>query len=234
MGYSSLGKVIVTYVRGHFRNIHGTLEFDPAHLQASSVEVIIDARTRWTGEPERDAHLRSRDFLDVENHPRITFRSRGVELCSLSQLDGTGVRCPHAVAHRDGERLDSVDVAADVEGHGRREEASESLRCCALVPHAERTLHGTSWSPCREGDRWARLQQLGDKLPHDVCRNPKFAVSERPALIENWFGLVQGRKIRPLEELSDGNLIAPDERSSHRFMPVGRIVVRIIFELLPT
>ena len=72
--------MMVTYVRGHFKNIHGTFDFDPAHPQASSVEVVIDATTLWTGEPERDAHLRSSDFLDVEKHPRITFRSHGVEL----------------------------------------------------------------------------------------------------------------------------------------------------------
>src|SRR5213596_3901778 len=58
--------MMVTYVRGHFKNIHGTLDFDPAHPEASSVEVVIDATTLWTGEPDRDAHLRSSDFLDVE------------------------------------------------------------------------------------------------------------------------------------------------------------------------
>ena len=53
--------MMVTYVRGHFKNIHGTLEFDPANLKNSSVDVTIDARGLWTGEPDRDAHLRSSD-----------------------------------------------------------------------------------------------------------------------------------------------------------------------------
>jgi polyisoprenoid-binding protein YceI len=72
--------MMVTYVRGHFKNVHGTLYFDPAHPEASSVEVVIDGKTLWTGEPERDAHLRSSDFLDVEKHPRITFVGHRVEL----------------------------------------------------------------------------------------------------------------------------------------------------------
>jgi len=72
--------MMVTYVRGHFKNVQGRLAFDPASPHHSSVEVEIDAGGLWTGEPDRDAHLRSADFLDVENHPTITFRSREVNL----------------------------------------------------------------------------------------------------------------------------------------------------------
>ena len=72
--------MMVTYVRGHFKNVHGRLNFDAASPQASSVEIEIDTRGLWTGEPDRDAHLRSADFLDVEHYPTITFRSREVAL----------------------------------------------------------------------------------------------------------------------------------------------------------
>ena len=72
--------MMVTYVRGHFKDVHGTLEFDPEKPTAASVEVIIDAAGLWTGEPDRDAHLRSADFLDVEKHPQITFRGSRVEV----------------------------------------------------------------------------------------------------------------------------------------------------------
>ncbi|MGH9315513.1 MAG: YceI family protein [Thermoanaerobaculia bacterium] len=78
--------MMVTCVRGHFKNVHGTLDFDPENPRAASVEVSIDARGLWSGEPDRDAHLKSADFLDVENHPTITFRGRGVEL--LSEHEG--------------------------------------------------------------------------------------------------------------------------------------------------
>src|SRR5260370_37208620 len=72
--------MMVTYVRGHFKDVHGTLEFDPENPRASSVEVKIDARHIWTGVKERDDHLRSADFLDVENHPQITFQGNQVEV----------------------------------------------------------------------------------------------------------------------------------------------------------
>jgi len=72
--------MMVCYVRGHFKNIHGTLEFDPENPLDSSVEVQIDARNIWSGVKERDEHLRSADFLDVDHHPQITFAGNQVEV----------------------------------------------------------------------------------------------------------------------------------------------------------
>jgi polyisoprenoid-binding protein YceI len=72
--------MMVTWVRGHFKNVHGTLEFDVENPARSHVEVTIDANQLWTGEPQRDAHLKSADFIDVEKHRKITFRSTSVEM----------------------------------------------------------------------------------------------------------------------------------------------------------
>ena len=77
--------MMVTYVRGHFKDVHGTLNFNLENPGDSSVEVIIDARKIWTGEPARDAHLRSADFLDVENFPEITFR--GNQVVVIGEVD---------------------------------------------------------------------------------------------------------------------------------------------------
>jgi polyisoprenoid-binding protein YceI len=76
----SVRHMMVTHVRGHFKNVHGTLEFDPAAPMSSRVEAVIDARGLWSGEPDRDAHLKSADFLDVERFPEITFRGDRVRL----------------------------------------------------------------------------------------------------------------------------------------------------------
>src|SRR5215813_6847888 len=82
--------MMVTYVRGHFKNVHGKLRFDPQNPAASSVEVDIDARGLWTGEPDRDNHLRSADFLDVEHHPKITFRGNKVVFVFHNDYKVTG------------------------------------------------------------------------------------------------------------------------------------------------
>jgi len=68
--------MMVTWVRGLFKDIHGHLELDWDHCLDARFEGEIDAARIWTGEPDRDEHLRSADFLDVEHHPRITFSGR--------------------------------------------------------------------------------------------------------------------------------------------------------------
>ena len=82
--------MMVTYVRGAFKNVHGSLTFDPANPRDASVEVRIDAKGIWSGEPDRDAHLRSADFLDVENHPKIIFKGNQVEVMGTHDYTLTG------------------------------------------------------------------------------------------------------------------------------------------------
>jgi polyisoprenoid-binding protein YceI len=82
--------MMVTYVRGHFKNVRGTLFFDPANPSTASVEVTIDAAGIWTGEADRDAHLKCADFLDVEKHPNITFKGKQVEIAGASDAVLTG------------------------------------------------------------------------------------------------------------------------------------------------
>ena len=72
--------MMITYVRGHFKNIHGTLEFDAAQSTLSRVEAVIETRELWTGDPSRDVHLKSADFLDVEHFPQIRFVGTQVRL----------------------------------------------------------------------------------------------------------------------------------------------------------
>jgi polyisoprenoid-binding protein YceI len=70
---------MVTWVRGLFKDIHGTLNFDLDKCMDTTFRGTIDAGRLWTGEPDRDAHLSSADFFDVEHHPRIDFAGRFVE-----------------------------------------------------------------------------------------------------------------------------------------------------------
>jgi polyisoprenoid-binding protein YceI len=80
--HSRLGFVarhaMVTKVRGHFTDFTATAHIDAENPAASSVELNIDVASVSTGSPDRDGHLRSPDFFDVENFPAMTFRSTEV------------------------------------------------------------------------------------------------------------------------------------------------------------
>lgn len=71
--------MMFTTVRGRFGDVTGTITLDGDTPARSAVEVTIQAASLDTRVADRDAHLRSADFFDVERYPTLTFRSRRVE-----------------------------------------------------------------------------------------------------------------------------------------------------------
>jgi len=71
--------MVVAKVRGRFASWNGTLELDEADLAGSKLDVEMDARSIDTGNAQRDEHLRSADFFDVEQFPTLRFVSRSIE-----------------------------------------------------------------------------------------------------------------------------------------------------------
>ena len=91
----------MAYVRGHFKNVHGTLNFDPDNPRESSVEVEIYTNELWTGDPERDEHLKGADFVDYTGWQAIDAAERSagepsgrprVKLTAWERLLDTGRR----------------------------------------------------------------------------------------------------------------------------------------------
>ena len=75
----SVRHMVFGKTRGRFARWQGQLQLVPEDLSKSTVEVTIDAASIDTADGQRDAHLRSADFLDVERFPSLTFRSNEVE-----------------------------------------------------------------------------------------------------------------------------------------------------------
>ena len=81
---------MVTTVRGSFTEFGGEARLEPAHPPSSSVWLRIRTATVDTGQADRDAHLRSADFLDVEQFPEIVFVSTEVEQVDVDVFRVTG------------------------------------------------------------------------------------------------------------------------------------------------
>jgi polyisoprenoid-binding protein YceI len=73
----SVRHMMISNVRGEFGKVTGQAGYDPQRPEASELEVEIDVASINTREEKRDAHLRSADFFDADNFPRMTFKARG-------------------------------------------------------------------------------------------------------------------------------------------------------------
>ncbi len=82
--------MMVSWVRGRFSGVKGTVRFDPDDLSKTRVEVEIDASSIDTANENRDKDLRGAEFFDVENHPTIRFVSKRVEGTPQSGLKLVG------------------------------------------------------------------------------------------------------------------------------------------------
>jgi polyisoprenoid-binding protein YceI len=102
--------MMVSNVRGHFKNIEGSIEVDTDHPIAVTIEATIKSTDLWTGDSYRDQHLRSADFFDVENHPEITFRGNEVHFIGQNQFTMIGDLTIRGVTKR---------VTLDVQDLGR-------------------------------------------------------------------------------------------------------------------
>jgi polyisoprenoid-binding protein YceI len=98
--------LMVANVRGEFSGVAGTVVFDPSAPEHSRVETKVDASTIHTRDEQRDAHLKSADFLDVEKYPTITFVSKKIT-GSDGEWKVTGDLSIHGV---------TKEVTLDVEG----------------------------------------------------------------------------------------------------------------------
>src|SRR6202451_3554945 len=82
--------MMISHVKGHFAKVTGTLTLDESNLANSRAEALIEAASLETRDAQRDAHLKSPDFFDVEKFPTISFKSSRISLVRDGELSIEG------------------------------------------------------------------------------------------------------------------------------------------------
>ena len=92
--------MMITNVKGQFTGVTGVLTLDEENITNSHVEASIDAASINTREADRDTHLKSADFLDVEKFPTLTFSSTRVIRKGDGELEVEGELTIHGVTRK--------------------------------------------------------------------------------------------------------------------------------------
>jgi polyisoprenoid-binding protein YceI len=92
--------MMITNVKGHFKPVNGVITIDEVDISRSHVEASIEAASINTREPDRDKHLRSAEFLDVEKFPTLTFTSTRVTRTGPEDLEVEGDLTIHGVTKK--------------------------------------------------------------------------------------------------------------------------------------
>ena len=151
-GHSELGfqvRQFASSVIGKFTEFSGTVIFNPAQPERSSVEATIQVQSIDTGIKDRDHHLLSTDFFDAQKFPTITFRSTSIDRISEGTADVHGNLTMHGTTR---------PVLLHVELLPKKNDASDSLHW-KVTASLKRKSFGLGWNALIEAS-----QAVGDDI----------------------------------------------------------------------
>jgi polyisoprenoid-binding protein YceI len=134
--------LMISTVKGRFGAVRGTVRTDEADPAKGQVEVEIDADSIDTKEAQRDAHLKSADFFDVEKFPKITFKSTRIDGVNGDSFTLTGDLTIHGVTR-------PVTLAVTSEGRGKDPWGGERAGFSA-TGKIKRSEFGLTWNQVLE------------------------------------------------------------------------------------
>ena len=150
--------LMISTVKGRFGTVQGTVLVEGDDFATAKVDVTIDAASVDTREPNRDAHLRSADFFDVERFPTLTFKSRRVERAGADQFRLIGDLTIHGVTREVGLDVVTEGFVRDPWG---KERAGFSAK-----GHLKRSEFGLTWNAALEAGGMVLSDDI--KLSMDV------------------------------------------------------------------
>jgi polyisoprenoid-binding protein YceI len=152
----SVKHMTITTVRGRFDTFHGTVDIEEERPEDSFAEGMIDVASIDTNAKDRDEHLRSADFFDVENYPTVHFRSTGVQMMDQERFEVYGDLTIKGVTQPIVFRARDEGQMKDPWGNQRR----------AFSAEAELSRHdfGLDWNVALESGGWL----VGDEVKVSV------------------------------------------------------------------
>ncbi|HYU33826.1 MAG TPA: YceI family protein [Thermoanaerobaculia bacterium] len=152
----------VTNVGGRFKDFDGTIQQDRDNPAGSKVEFTVQATSIDTDNDDRDKHLRSSDFFDVEKFPTLTFTSTQVKAQDKDTLEVTGDLTIHGVTKR-------ITIPVDFLG-------------TAKMPNGEKAGFQTQFTVNRKdfGIVWNRVMDAGPILGDDVSITISVEANRQP------------------------------------------------------
>jgi len=138
----SVRHLVIAKVRGQFSRWTGTVTVPEQDFARASLSVVIDAASIDTGVADRDAHLRSADFFDVERFPEITFTAKNVTRVASDRLRLEGALTIKGITH---------DIVLDVESLGTAKDPWGNERAAFSATTAvDRKAFGLTWNQVLE------------------------------------------------------------------------------------
>jgi len=137
----SVRHMMISNVRGKFEKFDADVELDPKNLEAAKVTATIETASVNTGVEQRDAHLRSPDFFDSEQHPKMVFTSKKVKQ-SGSDFEVTGTLSIRGTEH-------DITLKGEVEGPAKDPYGNQRLGF-NLSGEIEREKWGLNWNQALE------------------------------------------------------------------------------------
>jgi polyisoprenoid-binding protein YceI len=161
--------MMVTTVRGTFNKVSGVIHFDPANPAAASVEAVIDTTSMSsTGLDQRDQHLKSPDFLDIEKFPAITFKSTSV----APYDNGSRAKITGDLTIKDVTR----PVELDAEFHGSAKNPwGNTVAGFGATTKINREDFGLTWNMALEAGGWLVGKDINITLDVEVIQEAETA-----------------------------------------------------------
>jgi polyisoprenoid-binding protein YceI len=143
-------------VPGKFDDFTGTINYDEANPENSSVEVTIKTASVNTGVKMRDDDLRSPNFFDAAKYPEITFKSKSVKMTGNNTADVTGDLTMHGVTKE-------VVLKVELLGKGAGQKPGSVVSGWNAATALKRADYGLTWNKVIEG-----TQLVGDDVKIDL------------------------------------------------------------------